>query len=94
MATIDTHAVGFETTTAYLFECDDEALFAVSREPDGRNIPVTLCAEGWRLKLKFVLGVQLPIPFASDPEPILRGLAARGYYMWRVGGSNTKGTSQ
>jgi hypothetical protein len=82
-----------DATTAYLFECNDDGLFAVSCDRTGANIPIDLCAEGWRIKKKFALGVRKALPFLSDPEPILRSLQAKGYYIWRVG-SNPKGTSQ
>jgi hypothetical protein len=52
---------------AYLFECDDDGLFAVSLDPLGRNIPRNACLEGWRCKTGFLLGVHLPVPAAIDP---------------------------
>jgi hypothetical protein len=70
---------------AYLFECDDDGLFAVSLDPHGRNIPRNACLEGWRCKTGFLLGVHLPVPAAIDPEPILRGIRGVGYYIWREG---------
>jgi hypothetical protein len=36
-----------------------------------------------------------PVPSAISPEPILRGIRAKGYYIWRGGNANQpKGTSQ
>ena len=42
---------------AYLFECGDDALFAVSLDPRGSNIPTHYCREGWTLREEFALGV-------------------------------------
>jgi hypothetical protein len=86
-------AADIDATEAYLFECDDETLFAVSCDRTGSNIPRNLCPEGWRCKLAFELGVRETLPFAMAPEPILRGLRGLGFYIWREG-SNPKGSSQ
>jgi len=81
-----------DTLEAYFFQCDEEALFAVSLDPSGGNIPRGACAEGWRLRTAFMLGVRQPVPAAIAPEPILRGIRAAGYYIWREGAP--VGTSQ
>jgi hypothetical protein len=53
------------------------------------------CAQGWILREEFQLSVQKPVPAAIAPEPILRGIDARGYYIWRSGyAGQPKGTSQ
>jgi hypothetical protein len=72
------------TQTAYLFQCGDEALFAVSADKAGRNIPRSSCTQGWLMRQEFRLGTQDPVPFAMDAEPILRGIIAKGYYIWRA----------
>jgi hypothetical protein len=74
-----------DATTAYLFQCGEGDLFAVSRDQTGANIPREQCAQGWLLRDKFRLGVHEPIPASIEPEPILRGIAADGYYIWRRG---------
>lgn len=74
-----------ETVQAYLFQCDDNGLFAVSLDSAGANIPREACVEGWRFKTAFALGVQEAVPAPIDPEPILRGIRANGYYIWREG---------
>jgi hypothetical protein len=74
-----------DALAAYLFQCDDNGLYAVSLDPDGRNLPRGSCAEGWRLRTAFTLGVHEPVPVAIPPEPILRGVRAVGYYVWREG---------
>ena len=70
------------TVQAYLFECDDDQLFAVSIDPNGRNIPRNACPEGWRFKTGFLLGVHEPVPVEIDP---LRRIENAGYYIWREG---------
>jgi hypothetical protein len=72
--------------TAYLFQCGDEALFAVSPDKAGNNTPRTSCTQGWLLKEEFLLGAHHPAPAAIGPEPILRSVIAKGFYIWRVGG--------
>jgi len=74
-----------DSVQAYLFECDDEKLYAVSIDPHGRNIPRSACPEGWRLKTGFVLGVHEPVPAEIDTNAVLRGIRNAGYYIWREG---------
>jgi phage/plasmid-associated DNA primase len=81
-----------EAFEAYLFQCDDNGLYAVSRDPSGENIPRNACAEGWRFRAAFNLGVHESVPAPIAPEPILRGIRAVGYYIWREG--LTHGTGQ
>jgi hypothetical protein len=81
-----------DATMAYLFQCGESDLFAVSKDRTGANIPRARCAEGWLLRNKFRLGVREPVPASIQPEPILRGIAAEGYYIWRRGSMH--GTSQ
>ena len=59
---------------AYLFECDDDALYAVSLDPLGANIPRRSCLQGWRRIAEFALGVHEPMPVAIDPETVLQGI--------------------
>jgi hypothetical protein len=72
-----------DTRTAYLFQCDSEELFAVSRDKAGANIPRSSCTQGWLLRQEFVLGTQDPVPAPIEPEPIMRGINEKGYYIWR-----------
>jgi hypothetical protein len=70
--------------TAYLFECRDDAEYlAVTRDRQGSNLPRFCCPCGWKLRTAFSLGVEHVVPVAIAPEPILRGLRDRGYYVWR-----------
>lgn len=69
----------------YLFQCGDEDLFAVSPDKAGKNIPRSSCTQGWLLRKELRLGVEDPAPAAIGPEPILRGITKKGYYIWRSG---------
>ena len=81
-----------DATTAFLFQCGKSDLLAVSRDQTGGNIPREECTEGWLLRETFRLGVRESVPAAIQPEPILRGIAANGYFIWRAG--RMHGTSQ
>jgi hypothetical protein len=76
-----------DAQAAYLFQCGDEELFAVSPDKAGTNIPRSSCTHGWVLLLRqeFKLGVRNPVPAAIGPEPILRNILDKGYYIWRAG---------
>ena len=84
-----------DSQAAYLFQCGNEELFAVSLDRSGAGLPRSSCTQGWILRQEFQLGVQKPVPAAIAPEPILRGIILRRYYIWRGGYSGRpKGTSQ
>lgn len=68
---------------AYLFQCEGEDLYAVSLDVTGGNIPRSPCTLGWRLCEEFQLGRGTPVPAPILPEPILKGIADVGYYVWR-----------
>jgi hypothetical protein len=70
---------------AYLFECDDPGLFAVSLGASGSNIPRQADSGPWRLTTPFALGIHEPVPIPIAPEPLLRALRSNGYYVWRAG---------
>jgi hypothetical protein len=71
------------SVTAYLFQCEGEDLYAVSHDITGSNIPRSPCALGWRLREEFQLARHLPVPAPILPDPILKGIADVGYYVWR-----------
>jgi hypothetical protein len=73
-----------DTRTAYLFQCGNEELFAVSPDKAGEVIPRSSCTQGWLLRHEFQLGAQEPVPAPIESEPIIRGINAKGYYIWRV----------
>jgi hypothetical protein len=68
---------------AYLFQCDGEELFAVSPDKAGANIPRSSCTQGWLLRQEFLLGTQDPVPAPIDPDPVIRSINDKGYYIWR-----------
>jgi hypothetical protein len=71
--------------TAYLFQCGEEDLFAVSPDKAGENIPRTSCTQGWLLRQKLQLGMRDLAPIAVSRKTILRGIIDKGYYIWRAG---------
>jgi hypothetical protein len=73
---------------AYLFECDEDRLFAVSLDPAGSNIPRKYCPQGWSCITEFPIGVHEPMPISIDPETVLQGVRSVGYYVWRQGIKN------
>jgi hypothetical protein len=73
-----------DAQTAYLFQCGDEELFAVSPHKGGTNIPRSSCTQGWHLRQEFQLGMQDPVPVAINPQPVLRSIVDKGYYIWRT----------
>lgn len=79
---------------AFLFRSvGDPELVAVS--PDSTGVMLPSDGGGWQLERAFALGVHEALPVAMNPEPIMRGIIADGYYMWREGNVNkTTGTSQ
>ncbi len=81
-----------DARTAFLFQCGKSDLFAVSLEESGGNIPLDACGEGWHYRETFQLGVHEALPIAVSPEPVLRGIEADGYFIWRKG--SIYGTSQ
>jgi hypothetical protein len=41
------------------------------------------CTQGWLLRHAFQLGTQDPVPASIEPEPIIRAINDKGYYIWR-----------
>ena len=71
------------TRAAYLFQCTDEDLYAVSHDMTGANIPRSPCTQGWQFCEKFQLWRDKPVPAPIMAETILNGIADHGYYVWR-----------
>ena len=83
-----------DATQAYLFRAEsDRALHAVTRDPSGGNLPSADASGGWVSVGAFALGVREAMPVRIAPEPVLRGLMADGYFVWRDDGQ-PMGTSQ
>jgi hypothetical protein len=57
----------------------------VSADKAGTNIPRSSCTQGWLLRQVFQLGRQNLVPAAIAPEPVLRSITDKGYYIWRAG---------
>ena len=77
---------------AYLFRSVSQQLLAVSLEASGTNLPQV--ADDWTMIQEFPLGVHEVVPADVDPEPILRGVRARGFFIWEAGHILPFGTSQ
>jgi hypothetical protein len=50
----------YDARTAYLFQCGNEELFAVSPDKARDAIPMSSCAQGWLFRQDFPSGVQEP----------------------------------
>jgi hypothetical protein len=78
---------------AYLFLCLHNRHYAVSDRSDGNNLPKDPCFSDWKYIRALKLDVNAPLPFAADPEPILRALRDEGYWIAGKTGQ-THGTAQ
>jgi hypothetical protein len=66
---------------AFLFSAGDMA--AVTLDSSGANLPPPADGDGWVLERYFTLGVRdAGLPDVS-PEPIIQGVLAQGFYLWR-----------
>jgi hypothetical protein len=65
----------------------------VSLRSDGADLP-NQPDGSWIMLADFRLGVHDAVPAAIDPEPILRGVKAQGYYIWPAKRMQPLGTSQ
>jgi hypothetical protein len=71
-----------DSRPAFLFRCGDSNLCAITLDDTGKNLPKHECEDGWRLLQGFALGVQEPVPASIDPEKVIAGIDARGFYIW------------
>lgn len=83
---------GGDATAAYLFRGPGHGTYAVTLDPEGRNLPA-LNSGGWAFDREIALGVWEALPVPIAPEPVIRGVRAHGFYVWQDN-SNPKGTSQ
>jgi len=79
---------------AFLFQCGESNLWAITLDATGALLPKDACEAEWVLRKTFPLGVHEPVPAPIDPEPMIRGIDADGYYLWRQGSGQTHATSQ
>ena len=77
---------------AVLCQCGEGDVVAAGLDRNAANIPANICDAVWRLRDAFPLGVQEAMPISMAPEPVLRGIEADGYFVWRRG--SIHGTSQ
>ena len=71
--------------TAYLFQCGDERIFAISPDKAGKNIPRSSCEVGWQRRQTLVLDGRQSIPDAISLVTVVRSIATKGFYIWRAG---------
>lgn len=78
---------------AFVYQSGNE--LAVTLDQSGANLPPPQSGVPWKLVRYFTLGVRDAPAVDRNPETIIRGIALRGYYLWRtdlaIGG---EGTSQ
>lgn len=67
---------------AFMFEADNRA--AVTLDSSGQNLPAS-DGEQWHLVRSFTLGVRDAGIAGINPEPLIRGIYSRGYYLWHKG---------
>jgi hypothetical protein len=72
----------FGSLPAFFFRSGDKG--AVSLNSQGSNLPPENAEMPWILARQFALGVQDVGLLEIGPEPILRGIRARGFYVWRI----------
>lgn len=69
-----------DTSVAFLFAENGGSRRAVTRDVAGFNLPQA--NGGWTLKQSFLLAVDHVPPFDIEPEPVIRAIAADGFYCW------------
>lgn len=73
-----------DANPAFVFQCGERNLWAVTLDGSGASLPKDACHDGWRLVRKFPLGVREPVPIiAVNAETVLQAILAQGYYLWR-----------
>lgn len=77
---------------AFLF-ATEQGMRAVTLDRSGGNLPGDH-GYPWVFVEEIMLGVHEAMPEPIDPEPVLRGIAGRGYYVWEAGNERPYGTSQ
>ena len=70
-----------EGRPAFFFRSGDFA--AVTLDGRGANLP-SVDNGRWSLERRFTLGIRHVGLREISPEPIMRGIAAHGYYVWQV----------
>ena len=87
-------ALSNDARPAFMFQCGDSNLWAITLDGSGALLPKDACDGAWLLRREFPLGVHEALPVAIAPEPIIRAIDADGYYLWRQGTGQPHATSQ
>jgi hypothetical protein len=87
-------ALSIDARPAFMFQCGNSNLWAITLDGSGARLPKEACDGEWLLRREFPLGVHEPLPVAMAPEPIIRAIDADGYYLWRQGFGQPHATSQ
>jgi len=67
----------------------------VSLDSSGANLPAPESGQKWEMARYFTLGVRDAGVEGINPETIIRGIRADGFYVWRpTDPSRVQGTSQ
>ena len=82
-----------DASPAFLFKSECGKFLAVSLQRNGENIPND-DQHNWILLSEFLLGIHEAVPAEIDPEPILRGVKANGYFIWRANRTMPFGSNQ
>lgn len=86
-------ALDDDARRAFLFETADGLYLAATLDRSGRNLPRE-DGQQWIMQTEFHLGVHEAVPAAIDPEPLLRGLKANGFFVWPANRTLPFGTAQ
>jgi hypothetical protein len=86
-------ALDDDSRPASLFETLDGKFLAVCLDRAGASLP-RANGENWQFQTEFRLGVHEPVPVAIDPEPLLRGIKANGYFVWPANRTLPMGSAQ
>ena len=68
--------------TAYLFQRQETDLFAVSLDKSAAALPPLGNDQRWLLREEFRLGLLYPMPVPMEPDKVLRGIEANGYFLF------------
>jgi hypothetical protein len=87
-------ALSVDARPAFIFQCGESDLWAITLDGSGAILPKDRCAQEWVLRSKFPLGVHEPVPAPIDPEPIIRAIDSDGYFLWQLHSRQPHATSQ
>ena len=76
--TAENGAGSADADQAFLFAENGTSRLAITRAP--MELPESVA--GWTLVQSFTLGVQHVMPIDKDPEPVIRAIFSKGFYVW------------